>query len=90
MGQSVSPAIEIAHARRLNSKASLAVRRRKKARGPATQQVAVQIAQNINGIWRIDFVSDRLSNARRFTCQTVADDFSHEYIDIAVDWAMHA
>jgi putative transposase len=34
----------------------------------------------------MDFVSDSLSNGRRIKCLTVADDFSHEYIDIALDF----
>ena len=33
----------------------------------------------------MDFVSDALANGRRLKCLTVADDFSHESVDIAVD-----
>ncbi len=36
----------------------------------------------------MDFVSDSLSNGRRIKCLTVADDFSHECIDIAVDFGI--
>ena len=73
---------------RLYSEANLAVRRRKKARRPATERVPLQIAQNVNEVWSMDFVSDSLSNARRIKCLTVADDFSHECVDIAVDWGI--
>jgi putative transposase len=31
----------------------------------------------------MDFVSDSLANGRRIKCLTVADDFSHECVDIA-------
>jgi len=34
----------------------------------------------------MDFVSDSLVNGRRLKCLTVADDFSHECVDIAVDY----
>jgi putative transposase len=36
----------------------------------------------------MDFVSDSFSNGRRIKCLTVADDFSHECIDIAVDFGI--
>ena len=73
---------------RLYSEANLAVRRRKKTRRPASERVPLQIAQNVNEVWSIDFVSDSLANARRIKCLTVADDFSHECVDIAVDWGI--
>ena len=73
---------------RLYSKANLAVRRRKKTRRPASERVPLQIARNVNEVWSMDFVSDSLANARRIKCLTVADDLSHEYVDIAVDWGI--
>ncbi len=36
----------------------------------------------------MDFVSDSLVNGRRLKLLTVADDFSHECIDVAVDHGM--
>lgn len=33
----------------------------------------------------MDFVSDSLANGRRLKCLTVADDFSHECVQIGVD-----
>lgn len=36
----------------------------------------------------MDFVSDALANGRRIKCLTVADDFSHEHVDLAVDHGM--
>jgi putative transposase len=36
----------------------------------------------------MDFVSDSLSSGRRLKYLTVADDFSHECVDIAVDYGI--
>lgn len=69
---------------RLYSQANLAVRRRKKARRPACERVPLQIAQDVNEVWSIDLVSDSLANGRRIKCLTVADDLSHECVDIAM------
>ena len=73
---------------RLYSTANLAVRKRKKAKRPANERVPLQIAQGVNEVWNMDFVSDSLSNGRRIKCLTVADDFSHECVDIAVDFGI--
>ena len=36
----------------------------------------------------MDFVSDQLACGRRLKCLTVADDFSHEAVQVAVDFSM--
>ena len=63
---------------RLYSAANLAVRKCKKAKRPASERVPLQIAEGVNEVWRMDFVSDSLTNGRRIKCLTVADDFSYE------------
>ena len=73
---------------RLYCAANLAVRKRKKAKRPMSERVPLQIAQNVNEVWSMDFVSDSLANGRRIKCLTVADDFSHECIDIATDYGI--
>ncbi len=73
---------------RLYSEANLTVRRRKKSKRPASERVPLQLAQNVNEVWSMDFVSDSLANGRRLKFLTVADDFSHECVDIAVDWGI--
>ncbi len=73
---------------RLYSEASLAVRRRKKAKRPSLERQPLAIATAPNGVWSMDFVSDALANARRLKCLTVADDFTHECVDITVDHGM--
>ena len=73
---------------RLYRDANLAVRRRKKAKRPLNERVPLQLALTVNEVWSMDFVSDSLSNGRRIKCLTVADDFSHECVDIAVDYGI--
>lgn len=58
------------------------------SRLPASERVPLQLAQNVNEVWSMDFVSDSLANGRRIKCMTGADDFSHECVDIAVDWGI--
>jgi putative transposase len=73
---------------RLYKDANLAVRRRKKVKRPPCERVPLQQAQKVNDVWSMDFVSDSLSNGRRIKCLTVADDFSHECVVIAVDYGI--
>ena len=75
---------------RLYSQAKLAVRRRKKGKRPANERVPLQLARSVNEVWSMDFVSDSLSGGRRLKYLTVADDFSHESVEIAVDFGMSA
>jgi putative transposase len=73
---------------RIYSDANLAVRKRKKVRRPAGERMPLNIATRINEVWSMDFVSDSLANGRRIKCLTVADDVSHEAVDIAVDFGI--
>ena len=73
---------------RLYRNANLAVRKRKKAKRPMHERVPLQLATRVNQVWSMDFASDSLSNGRRLKYLTVADDFSHECVDIAVDYGI--
>ena len=73
---------------RLYAAANLAVRKRKKVRRPPAERTPLQPARNVNEVWSMDFVSDSLANGRRLKCLTVADDFSHECVDIMVDYGI--
>lgn len=73
---------------RLYRAANLMVRKRKKAKRPESERVPLQMAQAVNAVWSMDFVSDSLASGRRIKCLTVADDFSHECIDIGVDYGI--
>lgn len=68
--------------------ANLPVRKRKKAKRPASERVPLQLGRAVNDVWSMDFVSDSLANGRRIKCLTVADDFSHECVQIAIDFGM--
>ena len=70
---------------RLYREADLAVRRRKKAKFPASLRQPLQPALAPNEVWSMDFVSDALANGRKLRCLTIADDFTHEAVDIVVD-----
>ena len=70
---------------RLYSVAKLAVKNRKKAKRPVAERIPLQIARSVNEVW---FVSDSLVNGRRIKCLTVADDISHECVDIGVDYGI--
>jgi putative transposase len=84
----VFPGINHKRVYRLYSNANLAVKKRKKAKRPLSARVPLQIAQRVNEVWSMDFVSDSLANGRRIKSLTVADDFSHECVDIAVDYGI--
>ena len=73
---------------RLYSAAGLAVRKRKKAKRAPHERTPLQPAHQLNQVWSMDFVSDSLANGRRLKCLTVADDFSHECVDLAVDYGI--
>ena len=73
---------------RLYRDANLAVRKRRKAKRPISERVPLQLATTVNEVWSMDFVSDSLSTGRRIKCLTVADDFSHECVDITADWGI--
>ena len=73
---------------RLYREANLAVRKRKKSKRPLNERVPLQLAKAVHEVWSMDFVSDSLSNGRRLKYLTVADDFSHECVDIAVDFGI--
>jgi putative transposase len=70
---------------RLYREANLAVRRRRKVRRPPSERQPLSAASAPNAVWSMDFVSDALASGRRLKCLTVADDFTHESVDITVD-----
>ena len=73
---------------RLYQQANLSVRRRKKAKRPSAERVPLQLARAVNEVWSMDFVSDSLATGRRIKCLTVADDFSHECVEIGIDFGI--
>ena len=82
------PGINYKRVYRLYTEANLTVRKRKKVRRPPSERTSLNIATKVNEVWSMDFVSDSLSSGRRLKCLTVADDFSREAVDIAVDYGI--
>ena len=82
------PSVNHKRVYRLYRDANLAVRKRKKVRRASNERVPLNLATKVNEVWSMDFVSDSLANGRRLKCLTVADDFSHECVDIAVGYGM--
>jgi len=72
---------------RLYSESNLQVRtkRRKRLQRP---RLPMLVPTNVNERWSMDFVSDQLSNGRRFRILNVVDDYSREcigqYADISI------
>ena len=64
------------------------MRKRKEARRSPAERTPLNIATKVNEVWRMDFISDSPANGRRLNCLTVADDFSHEAVDISVDYGI--
>jgi putative transposase len=76
---------------RIYTAEGLSIRKRKK-----TKRIGVRVplvaALAVNQTWSMDFVSDAINRpgavSRRIKCLTVTDDFSHECVDIAIDFGM--
>ena len=82
------PSVNHKRVYRLYRQANLAVRRSKKSKRPVNERVPLQLARTVNEVWSMDFVSDSLSGGRRLKYLTMADDFSHESVEIAVDFGI--
>ncbi|MDO8772156.1 MAG: IS3 family transposase [Burkholderiaceae bacterium] len=76
---------------RLYKLEGLAIRKRKKVKRVGIR-VPLVAAKAVNQTWSMDFVSDSIAAparvTRRIKCLTVADDFSHECVDITVDYGI--
>jgi putative transposase len=79
--------IEVNHKRiyRLYTEQKLSVKRRKKVKRPISERAELLVPDAPNQVWSIDFVMDSLANGRKLKCLTIADNKTHECVDIAVD-----
>lgn len=73
---------------RLYREQGLAARKRNKGKKYRSERIPLVAATRVNQTGSLDFISDPLRNGRRTKCLTIADDFSHECVDIAVDLSM--
>lgn len=55
---------------------------------PTQADRCAQAATQLNEVWSMDFVSDQLASGLCLKSLTVADDFSYEAVQIAVDFSM--
>ena len=76
---------------RIYTAEGLSIRKRKKTKRIG-MRVPLVAALAINQTWSMDFVSDAIARpgavSRRIKCLTVADDFSHECVDITADFGI--
>jgi putative transposase len=73
---------------RLYRLADLAVRKRRGKKRLKLERLPLHVCKASNEVWSMDFVSDSLAHGRRIKCLTITDDYSHECVDIAVDFGM--
>ena len=76
---------------RLYTAEVLSIRKRKKTKRIGVR-VPLMAALAVNQTWSMDFVSDAVNRpgavSRLINCLTVADDFSHECVDITADFGI--
>ncbi len=73
---------------RIYREEGLQVRKRKRKRIGAVDRQPIMLPEGINERWSMDFVSDGLSNGRRFRTLNIVDDFSRECPVIEVDTSL--
>jgi putative transposase len=81
-------AINVKRTYRVYRQEGLMVLKRLRKKQPVPERQPLVRPLRPNEVWSMDFVSDSLANGRRLKCLTVADDFSHEAVDIAVDYGI--
>lgn len=66
----------------------LPLRRKTKKRLPARIQEPLDVPDQLNHSWSMDFVTDVLENKRRFRAFNVLDDYNREALHVEVDFSL--
>lgn len=80
--------VNIKRVRRIYTQANLQVRKRLKRRVALGRGNPAPMVSRLNQRWSADFVQDTLRHKRRFRTFNVVDDFSHESLEITVDFSI--
>jgi len=76
--------------RRVYRAMRLHIRRRVKRRLPERVKLPLSIASGPNQCWSLDFMSDALSDGRKFRVLNIIDDYNRESLKIEVDTSLPA